>query len=67
MTIPSVTAGCAARLGASLARVIMAEGFAALAERFPHLSLAGDESTVVWDDASFDGVVSLPVRTLPTP
>lgn len=49
--------------GASLARVVIAEGLTALAERFPKLSIAGAETTVVWDEASFDGIVSLSLRT----
>ena len=50
-------------LGASLARVIIVEGLATLATRFPDLALNDDASAPVWDDVRFGGIISLPVRT----
>jgi cytochrome P450 len=48
-------------LGANLAKVVLESAFAALADRFPELRMAGPPDAVEWDYETFEGIVSLQI------
>ncbi len=51
-------------LGANLAKIVLETAFQTLATRFPTLHVACAPQDVGWDYETFQGIVSLPVKTL---
>jgi cytochrome P450 len=52
-------------LGANLAKVVLETAFQTLVTRFPAIHLACAPEGVVWDYETFQGIISLPVETIP--